>query len=62
MKDAELEDVLQGIQSQGVFIKSFVYSNGEIGEASCQQLLNVIPHLNELQLSNITRGSSKLNL
>ena len=60
MKDADLKEVLIGVQSQGVFIKSFVYSNGEIGETSCQELLKVIPHLNELQLSNITKGGTKL--
>jgi hypothetical protein len=41
-------------------IRQLIYSNNEFGPASCVKVVEMMPDLRELQLSNVTKGGGKI--
>ena len=54
IQDNQLAKILEGINLQGSYIKTFVNANNVLGHLSIKELHNMLPHLRELQVNNIS--------
>lgn len=59
MRDGQLAQILQGLESQGSILQTLVYSSGELNHLSAEVLLRLIPGLRDIHLNNITRSYGK---
>ena len=59
MKDGQLAQILQGLESQGNHLQTLVYSSGELSHMSAGVLMRLIPSLRDIHLNNITRSYGK---
>lgn len=47
---------------QGAYLNTLVYNSSQLGAKSCEQLIELLPHLCEIQLVNLSGASLKLTL
>jgi hypothetical protein len=47
---------------QGAYLNTLVYNAGQLGPKSCDQIIELLPHLYEIQLVNPSGASLKLTL
>jgi len=47
---------------QGAHLNTLVYNSGQLGPKSCDQLIELLPHLYEIQLVNPSGACLKLTL
>ena len=59
MRDHQFAEILKGISAQGK-IKQLIYSNNEFGPESTERIIQLMPHLREFQLANLTKGGNKI--
>jgi hypothetical protein len=53
MTDYQFSLILDGLKKQGGFIETIIYSTGQFGAASTEQLVDLISSLTDIQLINV---------
>ena len=62
MTDSQFATILEGIKHHKKRITSITYSTGQLGRLSEEELIQLVPYLEELCLINLSGGGLKVHI